>query len=70
MPNDRRAHVKGGRYFFTVNLLDRKSRLLVEHINILRIAVRQTRTAFSFVIDAMVVLPEHIHAVWTLPEGD
>ena len=70
MPNYRRAFVQGGRYFFTVNLLDRKSRLLVEHIDILRTAVRETRTAFPFVIDAMVVLPDHIHAVWTLPEGD
>jgi len=70
MPNYRRAVVPGGSYFFTVNLLDRTSRLLVEHIDSLRTAVIETRKVFPFVIDAMVVLPDHIHAVWTLPEGD
>ncbi len=70
MPNYRRAFVPGGTYFFTVNLLDRTSRLLVEHIASLRDAVRETRQRFPFEIDAMVVLPDHIHAVWTLPQGD
>jgi putative transposase len=70
MPNYRRAFVPGGCYFFTVNLLDRNSRMLVENIGALRKAVRETRQRFPFVIDAMVILPDHIHAVWTLPEGD
>jgi putative transposase len=70
MPNYRRALVDGGCWFFTVNLHDRGSRLLVEHIDILREAVRATRQRFPFQIDAMVVLPDHIHAVWTLPADD
>jgi putative transposase len=70
VPNYRRVHVSGGCWFFTVNLFDRNSRLLVENINALRDAVRATRERFPFHIDAMVVLPDHIHAVWTLPEGD
>jgi len=70
MPNYRRAFVPGGCWFFTVNLLDRKSRLLVEHIDALREGVRETRRRHPFQIDAMVVLPDHIHAVWTLPDGD
>jgi putative transposase len=70
MPNYRRAFVPGGCYFFTVNLLDRNSRLLIEHIDSLRDAVRKTKQRFPFEIDAMVILPDHIHAVWTLPEGD
>jgi putative transposase len=70
MPNYRRVFIPGGCYFFTVNLLDRNSRLLVENIDGLRDAVRLTRHRFPFEIDAMVVLPDHIHAVWTLPEGD
>ena len=70
MPNYRRAFVAGGCWFFTVNLLDRSSRLLVDHIGALREAVRVTRQDFPFQIDAMVVLPDHIHAVWTLPEDD
>ncbi|MGE0700326.1 MAG: transposase [Hyphomicrobiaceae bacterium] len=70
MPNYRRVRVPGGCYFFTVNLLDRNSRLLVEHIESLRAAVRETRSRFPFQIDAMVILPDHLHAIWTLPEGD
>jgi putative transposase len=70
MPNYRRAFVPGGCWFFTVNVFDRKSRLLVEYIDALRDAVRETQRRYPFDIDAMVVLPDHIHAVWTLPEGD
>jgi putative transposase len=70
MPNYRRVFVPGGSYFFTVNLLDRNSRLLVEQIDGLRSAVRETQQRFPFDIDAMVILPDHIHAIWTLPQGD
>jgi putative transposase len=70
MPNYCRAFVPGASWFFTVDLLDRNSRLLVEHVDILRESVRHTRQRFPFRIDAMVVLPDHMHAVWTLPEGD
>ena len=49
---------------------DRKSTLLVDHIELLRESVRQTKRAQPFHINAWVVLPEHIHAVWTLPAGD
>ncbi|HVR81832.1 MAG TPA: hypothetical protein VHF02_07105 [Luteimonas sp.] len=42
----------------------------INRIDDLRNAVRYVRTRHPFVIDAMVVLPEHIHAVWTLPTGD
>ena len=70
MPNYRRLLVPGGCYFFTVNLLDRNSSLLTSQIDSLRAAVRATRNRFPFEIDAMVVLPDHIHAVWTLPDGD
>jgi hypothetical protein len=44
--------------------------LLIDHIDLLRDAVCITRRNYPFAIDAMVVLPDHIHAVWTLPEGD
>ncbi len=70
MPNYRRNFVPGGTYFFTVNLLDRDSRLLTDHIDALRHAVRETRTRAPFHIDAWTVLPEHMHCVWTLPPGD
>jgi putative transposase len=70
MPNYRRAFVPGGGWFFTVNLLDRRRRLLADNIDALREATRLTQTRHPFTIDAMVVLPDHIHAVWTLPPGD
>ena len=66
----RRNRVAGGTYFFTVTLQDRNSRLLVEHIDDLKSVLRVVKRQRPFRIDAMVVLPEHLHAVWTLPTED
>lgn len=66
----RRANVPGACYFFTVNLAQRKSRLLVEHVDLLRSLVRRVQLAHPFVIDALVVMPDHLHCLWTLPESD
>ena len=54
----RRSDVAGGTYFFTVNLADRSSRLLVEHIDDLRAAVRTVKQRHPFEILAWVVLPD------------
>jgi len=70
MPNYRRAFVPGGCWFFTVNLLERLKNLLVDRIGVLRLAVAATRRKLPFTIDAFVVLPDHLHAVLTLPPGD
>ena len=70
MPNYRRARVAGATYFFTVNLRDRSSDLLIREIDLLRESVRATRLRHPFHIDAWVVLPEHMHCMWTLPPGD
>ena len=70
MPEYRRNRVAGGTYFFTVNLADRSSHLLVERIDLLRAVVRRARQLKPFHIDAWAVLPNHMHAMWTLPEGD
>jgi len=70
MPDYRRNRVPGGTYFFTVNLLQRNRSLLTDHIDRLREAVRTVRRAKPFHIDAWVVLPNHMHCIWTLPEGD
>ncbi|MBR1197086.1 transposase [Bradyrhizobium sp. AUGA SZCCT0240] len=70
MPNYRRAFIPGGCWFFTVNLLERRKTLLADHIAMLREAVAITRRDHSFTIDAFVVLPDHLHAVWQLPPGD
>src|SRR5438093_9968968 len=70
MTDYRRDFVVGGSFFFTVNLAERRLRLLTEHIDELRAAFRETRHGHPFTIDAMVVLPDHLHAVWTMPDGD
>src|SRR5438128_7741913 len=70
MTDYRRDFVVGGSFFFTVNLAERRLRLLTEHIDELRAAFRETRHDRPFTIDAMVVLPDHLHAVWTMPDGD
>ena len=70
MTNYRRAFLAGGTYFFTVNLADRRASLLTEHIGLLRAAFRYTRERHPFAIEAIVVLPDHLHAIWSLPEDD
>ena len=70
MPDYRRHRVPGATYFFTVNLQDRTSTLLTDRIDTLRTVVARVRTLMPFHIDAWVVLPEHMHCLWTLPEGD
>ena len=70
MTTYRRNFISGGCFFLTVNLADRRLRLLTEHIDELRAAFRHTRQAHPFAIEAMVVLPDHLHAVWTMPEDD
>jgi len=66
----RRNFIAGGSFFFTVNLAERRFLLLTEYIDELRVAFREVRQRHPFTIDAMVVLPDHLHAVWTLPDGD
>ena len=70
MANYRRNAVKGGGYFFTANLTDRTSHLLTKNIALLRQSIARTMQKHPFQIDAMDVLPDHIHAIWTLPEND
>jgi REP-associated tyrosine transposase len=70
MPNYRRAYAAGGCWFFTVNLRDRRETLLVYHVDILRDAVAATGERFPFEIDAIVILPDHIHAIFSLPQDD
>lgn len=60
----------GASVYFTVYLAERGSGLLMEEILRLRAAVREVHEARPFHIGAWVVLPDHIHAVWTLPPGD
>ena len=70
MPNYRRAYIPGGCFFFTVTLAARGSHLLTERIDDLRSAYASVLLEMPFHTDAIVVLPDHLHAIWTLPEGD
>ncbi len=70
MPNYRRAFIPGGCWFFTVNLQDRKSGLLVDRVENLRAAYKETQIRHPFQTNAIVILPNHLHAIWTLPHGD
>ena len=70
LTNYRRIHAPGATWFFTVNLAQRRSGLLVEHIDALRGALRYVQRRHPFIIEAMVILPDHLHAIWTLPPDD
>jgi len=67
----RRAWHPGGTYFFTVNCLQRHNNdLLIRHIDALRDAIATVKKTHPFIIHGWVVLPEHLHCVIELPEGD
>jgi len=70
VPDYRRHRVAGATYFFTVNLLDRNSTLLVDQVDALRQTVARIRELMPFHIDGWVVLPDHLHCLWTLPDQD
>ena len=66
----RRNLLPGGTFFFTVTLDDRRSSALIDHVDKLRGAFRVARTERPFTIDAIVILPDHLHAIITLPDAD
>src|SRR6266404_3383339 len=65
-----RAKFKGSVFFFTVVFGERPSDLLVNEIDRLRQICRTVQQRRPFETIAVCVLPDHIHAVWALPEGD
>jgi putative transposase len=69
MSNYRRHYVPGGTWFFTVNLQNRQSDLLTRHIDSLRSATSTVKRAKPFTINAWVILPEHMHCIWTYRTG-
>ncbi len=71
MSNYRRAYLPGGIYFFTVVTLNRAPIFTDENrVEALRQAFRKVKATRPFEIDAMVILPEHLHCIWRMPEGD
>ena len=71
MPNFRRYFVPGGSYFFTV-VTYRRARFLCDESarRILGENIRECQRTWPFVVNAMVLLPDHLHAIWSLPTGD
>ena len=71
MGNYRRAIIPGGVFFFTV-VTYRRTPIFdkPENITHLRAAFRKVIAKKPFEIDAMVVLPDHLHCIWRLPDGD
>jgi len=70
MPHYLRAKIDGGIFFFTVTLADRSSDLLVRRVNRLRRFYMLTQKRYPFETVAICILPDHLHAVWSLPLGD
>jgi putative transposase len=71
MSRYRRSLAAGATYFFTVVAYHRQAILCYDLLrHALRDAIESVRLARPFVIDAWVLLPDHLHCIWTLPEGD
>ncbi len=67
----RRSQIKGGRYFFTLATHNRRRFLCIpDNVNLLRQAFRYTMQRHPMKINAFVLLPDHLHSIWTLPEND
>ena len=70
MSRYRRSFVRGGTFFFTVALADRRSSALVEHVERLRAVYLGVQGERPYRTVAICVLPDHLHAIWTLPPDD
>jgi len=71
MPDYRRSRVQGGTYFFTVNTYGRQAVLTEDAVReALRQGIESARRTLPFTIDAWVLLPDHLHCLWTLPPND
>ena len=71
MPDYRRAYIPGGSFFFTVVTQTRRPILCSPHArSCLRDSITSTRAQWPFEVEAFVLLPDHLHCIWTLPHGD
>ena len=67
----RRAWVPGGSFFFTVVTAKRRPLFAsAKAVDVLRAAFRAVRARHPFDLDAIAVLPDHLHCIWSLPAGD
>ena len=70
MSHYRRSLAEGATFFFTLTLANRTSSLLTAEIDRLRNAYSRVHAKYPFETIAICVLPDHLHAVWRLPEAD
>jgi putative transposase len=70
MSRYRRVRIASGTFFFTVTLAERSSDLLVRHIDHLRRAYGSVQKRYPFETIAICILPDHLHAIWSLPPQD
>ena len=70
MTNYRRSRIAGATYFFTVNLASRSQALLIKNVAALYTSFSHVQAHHPYTIEAIVVLPDHLHAIWTLPAND
>jgi putative transposase len=71
MPNYRRAHVPGGTFFFTLKT-ERNAPIFHDSsaVELLGSILRVANERWPVVTNAMVLLPDHLHALWSMPSGD
>ncbi len=71
MSNYRRAHIPGGTFFFTIKT-ENNAPIFAEQHNVILLGqiIRETKERWPFEVNAMVLLPDHLHAIWSLPPGD
>ena len=71
MPDYRRAYIKGGTYFFTVVIHDRRPVFKDKYtVDLLKNSFKRVMLAYPFEVDSIVVLPDHLHCIWILPDND
>jgi putative transposase len=70
MPRYRRATIPGGTFFFTVAIADRSDDLLTRYVDRLRHTYQSVSNRLPFETIAICILPDHLHAIWSLPEND
>jgi putative transposase len=71
MPDYRRIFQKGGTYFFTVVTYQRAPILIdTNSVSLLRKCIEEVSATHPFRVDAFVILPDHVHTIWQLPEND
>jgi putative transposase len=67
----KRLRTEGGCYFFTVVLAQRNdNNLLIKHVDDLRKSFKHVQQNHPYIMDAVVIIPDHLHCTWQLPKGD